>query len=148
MLFIAGAIYFPSSDPNKSSIQMMLEDAINRKVSGGFYIVDAITNSPVPNSSIVIKLHNDNDLDGNKDKVVLDKKTEVDNWLHFENLEPNISIAKYQESNRYIVIAKDNNNPEKIGGCYMILSEPGHYDGWTIKIKEDGRLDNLQHCNY
>lgn len=141
-----------SFNNEKSSIQLMTEDTLFGKVSGGFYIKDLVTNAPVPYANITIKLIDDEDISGNSVRIVFSEIANKNGWISFSNLEPNIPLYKSSErikSNYYVVIAdNESNTPKKLGGCIMVLSEPGHYDSWSIKIEENNKLDNLKTCNY
>ena len=172
LVFLGWSIYTASTDTEKSSTQLMAEDALFKKVSGGFYITDLNTKSPVAYSNVTIKLVDDEDTVGNSGKVVFSKIANKDGWVSFSGLEPNMALYKSLErvksndsdldpnvplyklsdeakSNHYVVLADNGSStPRKVGGCIMGLSEPGHYDSWSIKIEENNGLDNLKTCNY
>jgi len=154
LVFVGWSLYTASISfkTEKSSMQLMAEDAMFRKISGGFYIIDAITEQPIPHANVIIKLSDDEDTKGSTVQTVFTKVADEHGWMSFSNLNPNISITQATDkvkSNHYLIIADNGSGmPKKVGGCIMNLSEPGHYDSWSIKIQENNKLDNLKTCSY
>ncbi len=144
ILYCAGAILvlFLFSqlrvDDTQSSDFLVKEDALYKKVSTGFYAVDALTRAPVPFAKIVIRLKYDNDREEKRLVTVGMQYANSDGWIQVSGLEPNVTVADtYDESksNSYIVFACDS-----LGKRYGRLDSigtlgPGHYDSFTIELQ-------------
>ncbi len=128
------------ADP-QSSVVLMAEDALYKKVSTGFYAVDALTKDQIPFAKIVVRLKYDNDPDEKRLVTVNVQTADKNGWVQVSGLEPNTTVVDtYDESksNRYVVFACDTAKPfaKRYGRLdSMGTFGPGHYDSFTIELR-------------